>query len=260
MKYYIKETTLGGKSATKIINIKVCGKEYWTYSSNTYSMQWFKQAVYTEVVTEWATILGYYTYNAGTMSSTSCRQIDNTHVKLYTDSSCTTVWTDTTTILWAEDVTNQFRIKVKTSVSQKQSVWVGETTLGLIKGCKQFTYEVCGTETLSLKDPTSWLSFNATQFTGMNGEQNIIKEKYMNYFQSDSTFCLIEKYELVNENKTAFFDREFFMEDDYSITFRTFYPVTNKTFYIKALTGNSTNYAYLPVNFTVTPPVIIVYA
>lgn len=106
MKYYIKETTLGLISATKIINIQVCGKESWIINSAEYSRQWFLEPAYKEEITEWATITGYFTYNAGTMSSASCRKTDNTHVKLYSDSTCTTVWTNTTKILWAEDVAN----------------------------------------------------------------------------------------------------------------------------------------------------------
>jgi hypothetical protein len=48
MKFYIQETTIGLVSATKIINIKVCGKETLTIDSSDYSMQYYLTSTYTE--------------------------------------------------------------------------------------------------------------------------------------------------------------------------------------------------------------------
>jgi hypothetical protein len=93
------------------------------------------------------------------MSSASCRSIDNTHVKLYSDSTCTTDWTDTSKLYLAEDVSNEFKIKVESSVPQITSAYVGETTLGNVKACKQYDFEVCGTEIVSVNDTSAWLSY-----------------------------------------------------------------------------------------------------
>ena len=50
-----------------------------------------------------------------------------------------------------------------------------------------------------------------------------------------------------------------FMEDDFSVSYRSWYPKDNQTYYIKAATEFSTFYGYLPFNITITPPVIHVH-
>lgn len=130
-------------------------------------MQLYKTSIYTEEILEWSTILSNFTFSAGSMSSASCRSLDNTHVKLYSDSSCSTTWTDTSKIIFAEDVANEFRIKViKDTGFVPTSVFVGETTLGLVEGCKNYTFEVCGVEIVSLKDSRSELSYTHNQYSG----------------------------------------------------------------------------------------------
>jgi hypothetical protein len=86
------------------------------------------------------------------MSSDSCRQIDSDHVKLYKDSECTELWTDNSKIVWQEPLANEFVMKVVKSRSSLQiNAYVGETTLGLVKGCRHYQFEICGLETVSLK-------------------------------------------------------------------------------------------------------------
>ena len=49
------------------------------------------------------------------------------------------------------------------------------------------------------------------------------------------------------------------MKEDFSVAYRTFYPLDNTTYYIKASTEFSPNYAYLPFIIAVTPPILHVH-
>jgi hypothetical protein len=63
----------------------------------------------------------------------------------------------------------------------------------------------------------------------------------------------------LDENKVVVSDPDIKFENDNSITFGTWIIKTNKTFYLKAMTGNSTNYGYLPINISVILPVLPSY-
>ena len=94
---YVGETTTGGVSASKKVQIQVCGKETLIPdSSNIYDVTLQKVPAYVDGGIPWTIVQNLISFSAGSSSSNSCRSQDMDHLKLYTDSGMTSEWTGTT--------------------------------------------------------------------------------------------------------------------------------------------------------------------
>ena len=249
----MREITLGNISAFKKINIKVCGAEsILVKSPREYSVAFDRVDTYTGASIPWATLTQFFTFNTAGLSSPDCRSVDLSHLQLFTDTTFTTEWSDTSLLELLESPSDVFPINVYNDQNHESTytLYLRETTLGGKYGYLQLNIEVCGNEEVNLIKEGDFLDYTWGYRSGggMQSVKNIVSK-----FQCSSKLCPIYSLKIMNYDGSTYTEYE---NDDIKfsnsmvLNVQTLYEL-NQTVYIEASSKFGSVPAYLPVTILI---------
>ena len=173
----MREITLGNISAFKKINIKVCGAESILVSPKEYSVAFDRVDTYSGASIPWSTLSQFFSFYKTGLSSSECRSLDLFQLQLFTDTTFTTEWSDTSKLEFLESPSGVFPINVYNDQSHESTytLYLRETTLGGKYGYLKLNIEVCGNEEVTLVTEGDFLDYTwgYRSGSGMQSVKNI---------------------------------------------------------------------------------------